>query len=108
MVWAQLGPCALHQVLEIPQQLHASRSVGMVPAAFLGGQPFVPSPCAPTPRGRRAGGDNRWDRYFWPVSAYRLGAATIGARPVRVFVASARDTGTLPREARGPMRSTPS
>ena len=79
----------LEQVSMILHQLHAAHERGLLPAAFLGANPFAPADCS---RARRRGKDNRWDWFFAPVSGYRLGARTVRGQPVRIFVASPADT----------------
>ena len=84
----------LSRIEAVLRQLHAARVRGLVPTVFLGANPFVPVQCTPTRRRRGTG--NLWDWFFDPVSAYRLGSATFGVHPVRLFVASPADMQRLP------------
>ena len=82
------------QVERVLNQLHLAGSRGLTPFVFLGRKVVAsPDSCEigenqyydPT------AGDNVWEYYFEQVSDYRLGAATLRSRPVRLLFAAVHD-----------------
>ena len=83
------------QVERVLNQLHLAGSRGLTPFVFLG-RKVVASPDACEVGENQyydpAAGDNVWEYYFEQVSDYRLGAATLHSRPVRLLFAAVHDT----------------
>ena len=90
----------LSQVEFILYQLHTATLHGMLPSVFLGSQVLHRQHCRTgssnlTRYFDRQEGENIWNYYFEPVSAYRLGSVAPGGRSARMFVASSSDTARL-------------
>ena len=82
------------QVERVLNQLLLSETLGLVPHVFLGRKvQMPPNTCAVGENQYfdHPHGDNVWEYFFEPVSAHRLGNASLGGRAVRLLVANADD-----------------
>ena len=83
------------QVERVLNQLHLAQTLGFVPHIFLGLKVFnAPDACdiGDNQYFDAAHGDNVWEYYFEPVSAYRTGDERLAGRPVRLLSASLDDS----------------
>ena len=82
------------QLERVLNQLHLAESRGVAPFVFLGRKVMAsPSSCnvGENQYYDPSAGDNVWEYYFEQVSSYRLGAPTLGGKPVRLLIAAAED-----------------
>ena len=83
------------QVERVLNQLHLAGSRGLTPFVFLGRKVVASADSCEIGENQYydpTAGDNVWEYYFEQVSDYRLGAASLHSRPVRLLFAAVHDT----------------